>query len=33
VFLAALSPAERETLDRLMDKLGRQVNSLSAVSL
>jgi DNA-binding MarR family transcriptional regulator len=29
VFLAALSPAERETLDRLMDKLGRQVNSLS----
>jgi len=33
VFLAALSPAERETLDRLMDKLSRQVNSLSAVSL
>jgi len=33
VFLAALSPAERETLDRLMDKLGRQVNSLSAISV
>jgi DNA-binding MarR family transcriptional regulator len=31
VLLAALSSAERETLDRLMDKLGRQVNSLSAV--
>jgi DNA-binding MarR family transcriptional regulator len=29
VLLAALSPAERDTLDRLMDKLGRQVNSLS----
>jgi DNA-binding MarR family transcriptional regulator len=33
VLLAALSPAERDTLDRLMDRLGRQVNSLSAVSL
>jgi DNA-binding MarR family transcriptional regulator len=30
VLLAALTPAERDTLDRLMDRLGRQVNSLSA---
>jgi hypothetical protein len=33
VLLGALSPAERETLDALMKKLDRQVDSLVAVSL
>jgi len=32
VFLAALTPAERETLNRLMDKLDRQVDSLVIVA-
>jgi DNA-binding MarR family transcriptional regulator len=31
VFLAALTPAERDTLDGLMDKLSRQVNSLTVL--
>jgi DNA-binding MarR family transcriptional regulator len=29
VFLAALTPDERKTLDRLMDKLGKQIDSLA----
>ena len=32
VFLAALTPAERKTLDGLMEKLDRQVDSLVAIS-
>lgn len=32
VFLAALTPAERKTLDGLMEKLDRQVDSLTMIS-